>query len=158
VCIDFAYAIHIGSFLQCRTLHCKTMRVPINMLETPLTHGLSSIRIHFYPNHGHMDCLASKIGIMWIVQNDKHSCHMLLCTRCQISSLLQLNVMHNLNKIANWHVCSLDVVNVLHIQAKKNPQKWNNSKDEKKIILHNLWKKFLHESWTPLDWKCQKLS
>jgi hypothetical protein len=115
VCIDFSYALHIGIFLQCKTLHCKARRTLINMPKNPLTHG-PSIGIHSYQNHGWMDSLANEVGIMWTIQKDKHSCCMLLCIRrCKNFQLLQLDVMHNFSKITNWHVCSLDVVSVLHV-------------------------------------------
>jgi hypothetical protein len=42
------------------------------------------------------------------------------CVQGGVSQLLQLNVMHNLSKITSWHVCSLNVVRVLHIQTKQN--------------------------------------
>jgi hypothetical protein len=45
------------------------------------------------------------------------TCH---CVQGGAFRLLQLNVMYNFSKITSWHVCSLNVVRVLHIQAKQN--------------------------------------
>jgi nanoRNase/pAp phosphatase (c-di-AMP/oligoRNAs hydrolase) len=73
-------------------------------------------------DHDQMDCLASIVGIMLILNGLFKSTNIVIASHYvqggAFFQFLQLDVMHNFNKITSSHVCPVNVIELLHMQTK----------------------------------------